>query len=104
MSANFPTAARFGGTTSLAVGSGAGASTAVFGTATFTIRVANEGPAAARYIVGDSPSVVSTVIANTGAVLPANWAEYITVSPGQRIAVATVGTASAAGVTVTEVS
>ena len=63
--------ARFLGTTSLAVASGAGTSTAVFGSQTYQIRVANDGITPVRFVVGDGPSVSSTVINTTGALLPA---------------------------------
>jgi hypothetical protein len=56
------------------------ASSAAFGAQTYQIRIAAD--VAARYRVGDGTP--TAVAADT--LLPANWVEYVTVTPGQRIA------------------
>jgi hypothetical protein len=70
---------------------GAAASTAVFGTETFAVRLLALGPvssvagaAGVRYkvIEGASADVVSST---ADTLLPLNWDEYIKVAPGQRI-------------------
>jgi len=53
-----------------------------------------------KYLVGESPSVSSTTILQTGATLPANVIEWVTVTPGQRLSAIT--TSTAADLTVTE--
>src|SRR3954451_10877115 len=59
-------------TTSTAVAS------AAFGSQTRQIRIA--APSACSFKVDQSPTA-----ATTDALLPANWVEYITVTPGQKI-------------------
>ena len=86
---------------SLSVGSAAGASTAIFSTQTYQVRIVSD--TAVRYIIGDSPSVNSTTIAGTGSMLPANVIEWVSVSPGQRASFV-APTTSVAGVSVTETS
>src|SRR5438045_3987398 len=62
-------------TTSTAVAS------AAFGSNTYQIRVAT--PAACFLKVGDG----TPTAANTDALLPSTWVDFITVSPGQKISV-----------------
>lgn len=61
-------------TTSTAVASSA------FGTQTWQIRIATS--AACNYKIDQAPTAAAT-----DALLPQNWVEYITVSPGQKISV-----------------
>ena len=70
-------------TTSTAVASSA------FGGQTYQIRIAATG--ACFYKVDASPTA-----ANTDALLPANWVEYVKVTPGQKVSVfsATIQTVS----------
>jgi len=86
---------------SLSVGSAAASSTAVFGTQTYQVRLCSDS--SLRYVVGDSPSVSSTVVANTGSLLPANVIEWVTVTPGQRISFVNIAS-SVSATTVTETS
>lgn len=71
---------------------GASASTAAFGSQTYQIRVCST--AAVNYRVGDG--TVTAVATDT--LLPANVVEYVTVTPGQKLAA--IGTAT---VNVTEI-
>ena len=79
-------------TQSLTLGSSAGASTSVFGSQTYAIRVACTQ--AAQYLVSASPSVSSTVIAAMGALLPSGAIEHVSVSPGERLSAITSSTAA----------
>lgn len=72
---------------------GASAASAAFGSQTYQIRVCAD--AAMRIRIGDgTPTAL-----NTDALLPANWVEYFTVTPGQKLAAFGTG-----NVTVTEMS
>ena len=66
-------------TTSTSVASSA------FGAQTFQIRIAST--VACNYKVDQAPTA-----ATTDALLPANWVEYVSVTPGQKIAFVTAGT------------
>lgn len=68
-----------------------------FGAQTYQIRIA--ATAAASYKMGD-PSSTPTA-ASTDALLPQNWVEYVTVTPGQKISFwsATVQTISVVEIT-----
>jgi hypothetical protein len=91
---------RWGATSSLAPNSTSGSSTAVFGTQTRQIRVATTQPT--WLLIDQSPSSTAATIYGTGALLPANTVDYITVTPGQRLSAAS-STASTANLTITEV-
>ena len=71
------------------------ASSAAFSAQTYQIRICAD--VATRYRVGDGTP--SAVPADT--LLPANWVEYVTVTPGQRIA-AILGTGTGS-LSVTEI-
>jgi hypothetical protein len=75
-------------TTSTAVASSA------FGSQTYQIRIAATG--ACNFKIDQAPTA-----AVTDALLPQNWVEYITVSPGQKISIfsATVQTVSVVEIT-----
>ena len=75
-------------TTSTAVASNA------FGSETYQVRIA--APAACFYTFGAAPTA-----ANSDAFLPANWVEYVKVTPGQKVSVfsATIQTVSVIEVT-----
>ncbi len=98
---NAQTAYRIFSTASLAVGSASATSTAAFGLFTNTIRVVSDTPV--RFLVDNAPSVSSTVVAASGAFVPANVVDYFAVSPGQRLS-AVAPTTSTAVVTVSEMS
>lgn len=70
------------------------AASAAFGTETYQIRVA--ASAACFIAVGTSPTAAAT-----DAFLPANWIEYVKVTPGQKISAfsATVQTVSVVEIT-----
>ena len=77
-----------------------------FGAQTYQIRLAANS--ACHYLVSEAANVVLPTV-STGAYLPANWMEFITVNPGQKISViraATDGiiTATSGTLLVTEVS
>ncbi len=67
---------------SVTVGSVATSSTTVFGSQTYTVRLATVSPAMVKYIIGNTV-VASAAILSGGALLPPNCIEYVTVSPGQ---------------------
>ena len=75
-------------TTSTAVAS------AAFGSQTYQIRIA--ATSACTYTLGASPTA-----ATTDALLPANWVEYVKVTPGQKVSVfsATIQTVSVVEIT-----
>lgn len=91
---------RWGPSQSVSVTSGSASSTTAFGSQTRVVRVMTTLPC--NVLVGDAPSVNSTVVNNTGVALVANFPEYVAVSPGQRLS-ATQGTTSTTVLTVTEV-
>ena len=80
------------------------AASAVFGAQTYQIRVAvtdiTGTPTSVRFRTGDgTPTALAT-----DSVLPTNWTEYFTVSPGQKIAAILVGgTTPSAKLSVTEI-
>lgn len=70
---------------------------AAFGSQTYQIRIATAGQPA-YFKVGDgTPTATSS-----DALMPANWVDYITVTPGQKVAVLQAGTAGS--LSVSEVS
>jgi hypothetical protein len=81
---------RIGAAQNLAVASagGAAASTTVFGSQTYFVRLSVLGTASStagvRYAVVDPQN--SAVSSTTSALLPINWVENVKVTPGQRIA------------------
>lgn len=77
--------------------SGTSQASAAFSAETFQIRVATLGQPAYVEIGDGTPTAT-----NADAVFPANWAEYLTVTPGQKIAMLQAGTAGT--LTVTEIS
>lgn len=77
--------------------SGSSQQTAAFGTQTYQIRVATSGaaPAGAAYLaIGANPTADTT-----GILIPGNFVDYFTVTPGQKIAVIQGGTAGLISVT-----
>ena len=82
------------GTTTVFTLSGSSQATAAFGAETFQIRVATGGqPAFVK--VGDGTPTATT----SDTLMPANWVDYLTVTPGQKIAVLQAGTAGTLSVT-----
>jgi hypothetical protein len=86
--------------TSLSVGSAAAATTAVFGSQTYAIRVITDKQV--RLVVTDG-AVTSALALSSGAMLPANVVEYFAVTPGQMLT-AVSPVASNATITVAEVT
>lgn len=87
--------ARLGATNNVAVATTSTAvASAAFGAQTFQIRVAPS--AACFYVVDKAPTAAAT-----DAYLPANWVEYVTVMPGEKISIfsATIQTVSVKEVT-----
>jgi hypothetical protein len=84
--------ARLGAAQNIAPSGSSVASTA-FGAQTHQIRIC--ASAAVQYRVGDGTPTAET----TDTLLPANWVEYVTVTPGQRLAA--IGTAT---VSITEIT
>lgn len=66
---------------------GTAASSTAFGAQTRQIRIAANS--ACHYAVGASP----TADAASDALLPANWVEYVTVAPGEKISAVRAATA-----------
>lgn len=90
---------RQGVTQALAIGAASVTLPNAFGSETFQVRLAST---TACYYLIDDPSNLVAATATNAVYLPANWVEYVTVSPGQKL---TAIEASAAGtLTVTEVS
>jgi hypothetical protein len=75
---------------SVNAGSTVATSTAVFGT--HQVRISAIQPI--KYIVGPAPSVSSTVILQTGTLLPANVVEYVSTAPGEQLAAISFGVTS----------
>ena len=72
----------------------------MFGSQTYQIRLAANQ--LTKYVIAEAPSVSSTTILQTGANLPPNVIEWVTVTPGQRLSAIT--TSTAADLSVTETS
>ncbi len=64
-----------------------------FGSQTYQIRIATSGQPA-YFKIGDATPTATT----SDALMPANWVDYLTVSPGQKIAVLQAGTAGSISV------
>ena len=75
---------RNGTTQAVAYTGTAAASPNAFGTETWQVRLAANS--ACHYVISEAASLTVATIAN-GAFLPANWIEYVTVTPGQKISV-----------------
>jgi hypothetical protein len=84
---------RLGATTVFTL-SGSSQASAAFGAETFQIRIATSGQPA--YIKVDDGTPTTTT---SDALMPANWIDYVTVTPGQKIAVLQAGTAGLISVT-----
>lgn len=86
--AGFPkhSASRQGAVQAIAYTTSAAAFTGVFGSETYQIRLA--ASSACHYLIsgGNAASPVTATVAN-GSLLPANWVEYVTVTPGQSLSV-----------------
>lgn len=87
-------------TESTSPGSTAGLSTAVFGTECYQIRIATS--TVAWFVIDTAPSVSSTTILQTGALLPAGQIDYVTVTPGQRLSCLSSVAAGASQITITQ--
>lgn len=74
--------------------SGTSQASSAFGGQTNQIRVATSGQPAYVLISDGTP----TVTASNGALMPSNWVDYFTVTPGQKVAVLQAGTAGALSV------
>lgn len=96
-------ASRLGASQNLAFNAAGGASVAstAFGVQTYQVRVSFTGAAGngARITVGDGTPVAGAA----STLLPANWVEYITVTPGQKLA-AISDTATAGTLSITEIT
>lgn len=79
--------------------SGSSQATPAFGSQTYQIRVATSGQPCWVFIGDGSPTATTT----NSMVMPSNWAEYFSVTPGQKAAILG-GAFTASTVTVTEVS
>lgn len=84
---------RLGATTVFTL-SGSSQASAAFGAETFQIRIATSGQPA--YIKVDDGTPTATT---SDTLMPANWIDYVTVTPGQKIAVLQAGTAGLISVT-----
>ena len=84
---------RLGATTVFTLSGGSQAS-AAFGPETFQIRLAT-GDQPAHFAIGDGTPTATAA----DPIMPANRAEYLTVTPGQKIAVLQAGTAGLLSVT-----
>jgi hypothetical protein len=92
-------ASRQGVTQAIAIGTASATLPNSFGKETYQVRLA--ATAACFYLITEAAAPVAATATNA-AFLPANWVEFVTVSPGQKL---TVIEATAAGtLTVTEVS
>lgn len=80
--------------------------TSAFGSETWQVRLCANS--ACHYVISEAASVTVATVTN-GALLPANWVEYVAITPGQKISViraATDGlvTATSGTLLVTELS
>ena len=73
--------------------SGTSQASSAFGSQTRQIRIATSGQPAYVVIGDGTPTATSS-----GAIMPSNWVDYFTVSPGQKVAVLQAGTAGALSV------
>jgi hypothetical protein len=89
------------GTSNVFTTSGTSQATGAFGPATLQIRIATSGQPC-WVTVGDGTPTAATT-GSASFVMPSNWSETVTVSPGQRAAVLAGGFA-ASQVTITEMS
>jgi hypothetical protein len=92
-------APRFGATqiVNLATSATAVASTA-FSSQAYQVRVATTSASGCFYVVGDGTPTATT----SGVFLPANWVDYVTITPGEKIsAITATGTGT---LNITEVS
>lgn len=74
--------------------SGTSQASSAFGAQTRQVRVATADQPAYVVIGDGTPTATSS-----GALIPAGWVDYFTVTPGQKIAVLQAGTAGALSVT-----
>jgi len=74
--------------------SGTSQASSAFGVQTNQIRIATSGQPA-YFVIGDG---TPTATSANGALMPANWVDYFTVTPGQKVAVLQAGTAGALSV------
>ena len=86
-------ASRLGTNTNFTL-SGSSQATAAFGAQTYQVRVATAGQPAFIKIGDGTPTAAST-----DPVVPANWVDYFTVTPGQKLACLQAGTAGTLSVT-----
>lgn len=80
------TSLRNGATQAVAYTATAAASATAFGAQTRVIRISANS--ACHYVISGSPTAVVT-----DAFLPANWVEYVTVNPGEKISAIKAATA-----------
>jgi hypothetical protein len=94
---------RLGASQNLAFNAAGGGSvaSAAFGTQTYQVRVTFTGPAGngVRITVGDGTPTAGA----SSTLLPAGWVEYLTVTPGQKLA-AISDTATAGTLSITELA
>jgi hypothetical protein len=84
---------RLGATTVFTL-SGSSQASPAFGRETFQVRVASAGQPAHIKVDDGTPTATTS-----DALMPADWVDYLTVTPGQRIAVLQAGTAGLLSVT-----
>lgn len=90
---------RQGVTQALAIGAASATLANPFGAQTYQVRLS--ATSACYYLITETAAIVAATAANA-SYLPANWVEYVTVTPGQKL---TAIEASAAGtLSVTETS
>jgi hypothetical protein len=82
------------GTTTVFTLSGMSQASAPFGAETYQIRIATSGQPA-FFQIGNGTPVATT----SSPLIPGNWVDYVTVTPGQSIAVLQAGTAGSLSVT-----
>ena len=74
--------------------SGSSQATAAFGPQTYQVRVATAGQPAFIRVGDGTPTATSS-----DPLMPANWVDYLTVTPGQKLACLQAGTAGTLSVT-----
>jgi hypothetical protein len=84
MTRNVQSSARLNITQSLVLTTSTSAASSAFGSQTYMIRIA--APSSCTFVIGATPTATAT-----DAFLPSTWVDYITVSPGQKIAFFSAG-------------
>lgn len=85
---------KLGTVNNITITTSASTPSAAFGSQTYQIRIAC--PVAVNYKVDSAPTAAAT-----DALLPANWVEYVKVTPGQKVAVFATSTGTVSIVEIT---